>query len=66
MTTVVLASGFSVLGLSQIVINSALGQVTTVILLAAFVLDVVLLPAVLLIWDRNRDQEYELRNAATT
>lgn len=52
-TTVVLAAGFGVLGLSQIVINSALGQVTAVILLAAFLLDVLLLPVLLLMADRR-------------
>ena len=59
MTTAVLASGFSVLGLSKIIINSALGQVTTVILIAAFLLDVVLLPVLLLIFDRNRKQPHQ-------
>ncbi len=54
MTTAVLASGFFVLGLSKIIINSALGQVTTVILVAAFILDIILLPVLLLILDRNR------------
>ena len=57
-TTLVLAAGFSVLGLSQIIINSALGQVTTVILIAAFFLDILLLPALLLIIDgkKNKNQ----------
>lgn len=55
-TTLVLASGFSVLGLSQIVINSALGQVTSVILIAAFFLDILLLPALLLIVDRKKNK----------
>ncbi|RLT95623.1 efflux RND transporter permease subunit [Ketobacter sp.] len=59
MTTAVLASGFGVLGTSKIIINSALGQVTAVILVAAFVLDVVLLPVILLIVDRNRKSEYQ-------
>lgn len=59
MTTAVLASGFGVLGTSKIIINSALGQVTTVILVAAFILDVILLPAILLIVDRNRRKQFE-------
>lgn len=59
MTTAVLASGFAVLGLSKIVINSALGQVTSVILLAAFILDVVLLPVLLLIADKNRTKQFK-------
>ena len=58
MTTAVLASGFYVLGTSQIIINSALGNVTMVILLAAYLLDVLLLPALLLIMDRNAKQRF--------
>ncbi len=61
MTTAVLAAGFTVLGMSKIVINSALGQVTTVILVAAFLLDVLLLPVLLMIFDRNRKQQYQTR-----
>ncbi len=53
-TTMVLASGFIVLSLSKIVANSALGGVTAMILVAAFVLDVLLLPAVLLTIDKHR------------
>lgn len=52
-TTMVLASGFIVLSLSKIVANSALGGVTAMILVAAFVLDVLLLPAVLLTLDKK-------------
>lgn len=59
LTTAVLTSGFAVLGMSKIIINSALGQVTMVILLAAFLLDIVLLPVLLLIFDRNRKQQYQ-------
>lgn len=58
-TTLVLGGGFSVLCLSQTIINSALGLVTAVILFAAFILDVLLLPVLLMILDRNRKQEYE-------
>lgn len=57
-TTLVLSAGFAVLALSQIVINSALGQVTAAILLAAFVLDVLLLPVLLMVLDRNRKKQY--------
>ncbi|MDY6921009.1 MAG: efflux RND transporter permease subunit [Pseudomonadota bacterium] len=59
MTTAVLASGFAVLGMSKIIINSALGQVTAVILIAAYLLDILLLPAILLIVDRNRKRQYQ-------
>jgi len=53
-TTLVLASGFLVLSLSKIVANSALGGVTAMILIAAFVLDVLLLPAILLWIDKSK------------
>lgn len=66
LTTAVLAAGFGVLGMSAIIINSALGQVTTVILIAAFLLDVILLPVILLIVDRNRKQEYQLNHPQAT
>lgn len=58
-TTLVLGGGFSVLCLSQTIINSALGLVTAVILFAAFVLDVLLLPVLLMILDRNRKKDYQ-------
>ena len=53
-TTLVLSSGFLVLSLSKIVANSALGGVTAMILIAAFLLDVLLLPSILLIIDKDR------------
>ena len=53
-TTLVLASGFSVLALSGIIVNSALGQVTCAILISAFLLDILLLPALLLIFDQRK------------
>lgn len=53
-TTVVLCAGFLVLATSKIIINSALGQVTSAILLAAFFLDILLLPALLLLFDGKR------------
>ena len=56
-TTLVLTSGFSVLGLSKIIINSALGQVTAAILIAAFFLDVMLLPILLVIFDKKRKEK---------
>ncbi|MCK5881396.1 MAG: MMPL family transporter, partial [Sinobacterium sp.] len=53
-TTLVLSSGFFVLSLSKIVTNSALGGVTVMILIAAFILDVLLLPAILLVIDKRK------------
>lgn len=64
-TTLVLAGGFAVLGLSQIIINSALGQVTTIILVAAFVLDILLLPVLLLIFDRKRTDRTAVASRAS-
>lgn len=58
-TTLVLCSGFLVLAFSNIIINSALGQVTTAILLAAFILDILLLPALLLIIDGKKKNSAE-------
>lgn len=53
-TTMVLSAGFLVLSLSKISGNSSLGSVTAIILFAAFILDVLLLPALLLLIDKNR------------
>ena len=53
-TTSVLASGFLVLSLSKIIANSALGSLTAIILVAALLLDILLLPALLLMLDKNR------------
>ena len=50
-TTVVLASGFSVMAFSGISLNSGMGLTTSIILVAAFLLDVILLPALLLVFD---------------
>lgn len=52
-TTMVLASGFSVLTLSKIIANSSLGNVTAIILVAALVLDLLLLPALILLLDKK-------------
>jgi hypothetical protein len=52
-TTLVLTSGFLVLALSKIIANSALGGVTAIILVSALLLDVLLLPAVLLLIDKK-------------
>jgi len=47
-TTAILASGFAVLAFSQIMMNSALGQMTSIILVAALFLDFLLLPSLIL------------------
>jgi predicted RND superfamily exporter protein len=47
-TTVVLASGFSVLAFSDFAINSEMGMLTAIIIVAALVIDLTLLPALLL------------------
>lgn len=55
-TTMVLAAGFLVLSLSKITGNSSLGSVTAIILFAAFILDILLLPALLLLIDKHRNR----------
>lgn len=56
-TSMVLTSGFLVLALSKIIANSALGGVTAIILVSALVLDLLLLPALLLILDGRSNKE---------
>jgi hypothetical protein len=58
-TSMVLTSGFLVLALSKIISNSALGSVTAIILMSALLLDILLLPALLLLVDRNRKKQYQ-------
>lgn len=53
-TTVVLVAGFALLGLSAFVPNANLGLLTAVILVAALLMDLVLLPALLLVLDNNK------------
>lgn len=48
-TTLILTSGFAVLAFSQIMMNSALGQMTSMILVSALVLDFLLLPSLILV-----------------
>ena len=53
-TTVVLATGFATLSFSSVTLNSGLGIMTSIILVAAFVLDILLLPVLLLMFDGLR------------
>ena len=65
-TTIVLAVGFSILMFSGITLNSSLGIMTGVILTAAFLLDVLLLPALLLVFDRDPAKATKTAETADT
>ncbi|MGQ8364378.1 efflux RND transporter permease subunit [Glaciecola sp. 1036] len=52
-TTIVLASGFSVLGLSDFAINSEMGILTATIIVLALAIDLIVLPSLLLLFYRN-------------
>ena len=53
-TSLILVSGFSLLTLSNFEINSAMGMFTAVTVLFAILADFILLPAALLLFDRQR------------
>ncbi len=53
-TTVVLVLGFAVLLLSTFRLNSDMGLLTGIILLLALLIDFLVLPALLLLFDRRR------------
>jgi predicted RND superfamily exporter protein len=52
-TSVVLASGFAVLGLSSFEINAGMGQLTSIAIVLALLLDLTLLPALLVLVDHS-------------
>jgi uncharacterized protein len=58
-TTVILALGFSALMLSSFLINSQMGLLTTIAIVFALVMDLVMLPALLLINFSKKDKVYE-------
>ena len=62
-TTAVLVAGFSVLGLSEFAINSAMGQLSALVIALALLADFFLLPALLMVADRGKDP---LRGAPST
>ncbi|CAA0125612.1 Uncharacterised protein [BD1-7 clade bacterium] len=53
-TTAALASGFAILTLSQVHGNADLGLLTSIILIAALILDFILLPALLMFIDKGK------------
>ena len=56
-TTVVLAAGFSILMQSNFGFNSDMGKLTAIVIVAALVLDLLLLPALLLTIDKVRTKK---------
>ena len=58
-TTVVLVSGFSVLMQSSFGFNSGMGQLTAITIVCALVLDLILLPAILLAFDKGSPESVE-------
>lgn len=53
-TTLILTVGFSILGLSAFRLNNWMGQLTAIVIVFALIADFVLLPAVLLVFDRDK------------
>ncbi len=53
-TTLLLAVGFSILGLSSFRMNSWMGQLTAIVIVMALIADFILLPALLMSLDRRR------------
>jgi predicted RND superfamily exporter protein len=56
-TTIVLAAGFSILMQSSFGFNSDMGKLTAIVIVAALVLDLLLLPALLLTIDKARTKK---------
>ena len=56
-TTVILAVGFGILGLSSFRMNSWMGQLTAIVIVFALIADFILLPAFLLTVDGKRKRE---------
>ena len=56
-TTVVLAAGFSVLAFSDFAINSEMGLLTAIIIVAALIVDLTILPALLLFAYKQRKEK---------
>ncbi|WP_100641927.1 efflux RND transporter permease subunit [Alteromonas facilis] len=53
-TTVVLALGFATLTLSTFALNEDMGMLTSIIIVVALIVDLIFLPAALLIFDKDR------------
>ena len=59
--TIILAAGFSIMALSSFKMNQELGILTATAVVAAIVLDFLLLPALLLVLDKKRNQNRKLQ-----
>ena len=64
-TTIILVIGFSVLSFSPFRLNSWMGQLTAIVISFALIADFILLPAILLTFDRNRKLESAEKSATT-
>jgi hypothetical protein len=56
-TTIVLASGFAVLAFSDFAINSEMGTLTSIIIVLALIVDLIVLPAALLTMDNDKNAQ---------
>ena len=65
-TTVVLVAGFSILALSDFRLNSDMGQLTALIISIALLVDFFLLPAFLILFDRQYTSEAHNENLVRT
>jgi len=64
-TTIVLAIGFSILTLSNFTMNRDMGMLTAIIIVIALIVDFVLLPAILLIFDNDPANNSDNRPSST-
>ena len=62
-TTVILAIGFVILGMSSFRMNSWMGQLTAIVIVFALIADFILLPAFLLVVDRKKEKRSQSRAA---
>ncbi|NAW85212.1 MMPL family transporter [Photobacterium halotolerans] len=62
-TTVVLVAGFSVLASSSFRLNSDMGQLSALIIFIALVVDFLLLPCMLMLFDRKPVEQADLKTA---
>jgi len=65
-TTIVLVAGFAVLAQSSFALNSYMATLTAIAIVLALFADFLLLPALLLAVDRERETEEEVLDAAPT
>lgn len=65
-TTIVLTIGFMVLTLSSFKMNADMGLLTAIIIVIALIVDFILLPAILLIFDRDNPHSDAYNSSANT